>query len=513
MTIPETPAASDARPRPGRRQALALAGGSVLGTLALSGMTDNAAAAPMTANGPGDLYDVTQAPYNATGDGSTPDDAAIQAAIDAAAAAGGGTVFLPAHGTYALSARLAVASNVTLASGRQRAKIVLTSGFTGAEALRLNNVDNVTLLNLDIDCADQSMNFAIYLLGGCSNVLFDGVRVSRIQNVTPGEAVRISGGSDIQILRSQFTSVYKGIAVHGDVERLLIERCDFSHISHVGVQVQGLHPQGGAQTRTQHTTIQHCRFSSMIRIGNGVGYPIYYTCAGQTVHRHARVLYNEVIGNGKPFVRADSSSGGGNADLIALYDVEDGLVHGNLATLGGDAGVSLDRSRRIIITENTTTDCNTVGINVYQSDDVTVVGNQVLNNYRDFEGELNPQDRGGIRVTARSGQYSSYVTIAGNRCSDTQVTKTQDYGIYVDPRGRYVDVGTNTLDGNLKGMVKSASSDHVSLSFTLARSGPPSTGYWEKGTVVRNQNYTAGDPLYWVCTAPGVPGTWQAVVV
>ena len=47
------------------------------------------------------LYDVTRFPYNAAGDGASDDAPAIQAAINDAAAAGGGIVFLPA-GRYLL---------------------------------------------------------------------------------------------------------------------------------------------------------------------------------------------------------------------------------------------------------------------------------------------------------------------------------------------------------------------------------------------------------------------------
>lgn len=53
------------------------------------------------------------APYSATGDGTTDDLAAIQAALDAASAAGGGTVYLPA-GVYLCSGVLSVPSYVHL---------------------------------------------------------------------------------------------------------------------------------------------------------------------------------------------------------------------------------------------------------------------------------------------------------------------------------------------------------------------------------------------------------------
>ena len=58
------------------------------------------------------MIDVTEAPYNATGDGVTDDTAAIQAAIDAAET-GGGVVYFPA-GTYLLGAPLTVADDATL---------------------------------------------------------------------------------------------------------------------------------------------------------------------------------------------------------------------------------------------------------------------------------------------------------------------------------------------------------------------------------------------------------------
>lgn len=76
------------------------------------------------------FYNVKEAPYFAAGDGTTNDRAAIQAALDAAYAAGGGIVFMPA-GTYgvlgtgtASDGCLQVKDNVTLCGAGRGATII-----------------------------------------------------------------------------------------------------------------------------------------------------------------------------------------------------------------------------------------------------------------------------------------------------------------------------------------------------------------------------------------------------
>lgn len=84
------------------------------------------------------VYDVRD--FGAVGDGVTKDTAAIQAAIDAASSAGGGTVELPS-GTY-VSGSIWLKSNVDFhprrrgAEGERRHRRLLRGGLLSAE-LRL----------------------------------------------------------------------------------------------------------------------------------------------------------------------------------------------------------------------------------------------------------------------------------------------------------------------------------------------------------------------------------------
>ncbi|MDQ3730322.1 MAG: right-handed parallel beta-helix repeat-containing protein [Actinomycetota bacterium] len=115
------------------------------------------------------MINVKASPYNATGDGTTNDRAAIQAALDAANTAGGGTVFFP-KGTYILGSALTLRSNVhlTCAGGTV---LKLQNGVQSYMALG-TNVSNVTIEGLIFDLnkanttdggADTSQ-MAVYLL-------------------------------------------------------------------------------------------------------------------------------------------------------------------------------------------------------------------------------------------------------------------------------------------------------------------------------------------------------------
>ena len=139
--------------------------------------------------------------FGAKGDGATDDTAAIQAAINACVAAGGGTVYFP---PCAVSYRL----------------VKITSGPANRASLLLNNVSDVTFLG-DGYSSKLSMIgdsgagewYAIYVVGGCRRIKFINLYLdgNGVTNPDPSEqdhgielgrvgASDLSGGpADIEI--------------------------------------------------------------------------------------------------------------------------------------------------------------------------------------------------------------------------------------------------------------------------------------------------------------------------
>lgn len=99
--------------------------------------------------------------YGATGNGTTDDTTAIQTAINAAFAAGGGTVFLPA-GTYVLSSSLQPKNGITIqGAGMFYSTLTTVSGATFAPIDNYNNVttgtpnESIIFTDFEIDGSHQ----------------------------------------------------------------------------------------------------------------------------------------------------------------------------------------------------------------------------------------------------------------------------------------------------------------------------------------------------------------------
>lgn len=122
------------------------------------------------ARAPFTWLDATAAPYNATGDGTTDDTAAIQAAIDAADVGALKTVYLPA-GNYRITSALTLPERVHLIGESATVADVasatrLTQSSTTAHAITMTAVLRQKITNIEIQPATTSTGYGINVANG-----------------------------------------------------------------------------------------------------------------------------------------------------------------------------------------------------------------------------------------------------------------------------------------------------------------------------------------------------------
>lgn len=167
---------------------------SEVGVDLLTAVSASAARAAISAVGKGELvFNVKD--YGAAGDGTTDDRAAIQAAINAAVAAGGGTVHLPL-GDYKLTNKITLGSNVTLQGEGSGSALRPAFGSTNTTNRVIDNdwvngSSNIALKHFKLDRSGNNVTHGV-IVNGVNNLLIDGVEVSGYPTLASG-AIAISG--------------------------------------------------------------------------------------------------------------------------------------------------------------------------------------------------------------------------------------------------------------------------------------------------------------------------------
>jgi len=207
----------------------------------------------------GNVYNVQTDPrltLKAAGDGVTNDAPAIQAAVNAANAAGGGVVYMPA-GTYKISGSsgnlITLRSNVVLEGAGMDVSVLSASDTAGNgyRNLYASNVTNVGLMNLTlyntttgwVYSTDLESCTNVFMIGtklqtetdkNCFwntnyNVLIRGSTIIALQadGQIPAEPLRILGNTD-QIFKNNTVNWYFGRVNLDDAVRSLIEDNHFT---------------------------------------------------------------------------------------------------------------------------------------------------------------------------------------------------------------------------------------------------------------------------------------------
>lgn len=378
--------------------------------------------------------------YGAIGNGVMDDTAAIQAAANAAAAAGKQLYFPP--GVYNVSAALQMSSNATWIAAPATVTLVATAGNPIITAVETQNdtASGLTLAGSPSATVPQALLIAYKATGF---TLVD----STIQNTS-------------------------GIgALFSDVNNTTVYGTSFSNIgnnTNLALSAQGVAFTNDTAGDGNNNIVESSSFSS---IGLDA-----ISATGQTgFSAIANTVYDTTINPGWGTQNAAAAGVYGNNDTGLV--VADNHIHG----VSGN-GVDIDNSSNVSIYQNTVSGTGSAGIALYSSVNGTISWNAATNN----DVLQHFQSVGGIVVGA---QNASNIEIADNVSGNTGSVTTQPYGIQIIDgqditSSSLLIVQNNTLTGNSSAAISDPQGSYGSIpaanmpaiSYTIPVNDPPFIG-------------------------------------
>ena len=406
----------------------------------------------------GAVFNVKHPTYGAKGDGIVDDTASIQAALDAASAAGGGVVYVP-QGDYLLSDGLEIASSCELRGTGRDSRIVRGSTFAdvlitntgrGGTAYAGNSHIIVRDLFLDDrrdDLGASSNPSACLAFGHVDGVLvenvsadqcyYHGVEINACRGFRViGCHITNSGGSSIQVDNASgggFTGLNADgtAAVHGVIAFNVCEDQDettssssdragaihlhkhpIEHVAIIGNVIRNcvngvtMEHAGSATDNAPHVGISIIGnvMETLLHDGTGVrnetGYGVYATpCHGLVV------LGNVINGAGRRGIRLINRLSMNHRDFV---------IQGNTIVLGdgtndAELGIDIFDSAHGVVSGNTVRGSwvaggSWSGIQIIDCTDVVVSQNVLVGDGATY----------GIRVQTNNGFSTSRITIVDN---------------------------------------------------------------------------------------------------
>lgn len=389
--------------------------------------------------------------FGAKGDGRSDDTAAFTQALKQIGK-NGGVLQLTSGKTYVVEAPIRINSNVEMSTATGKpATVKLVLGSVGTYGVIVNNAKSASIKNVRFEVKDQNLNTVVSISGS------DGVTVSDCiisKNDKPGSGLlRVKDSKNVKVTNSEFFDGYEAIAATGMSTDLTFSGNNIHDMIQHGIRVSGTETTWLERVRILNNKIRDIRRP----LGATAGHAIYVIIgedlakSAKSRHKNIDVEGNTMMGIKKAFVD------GGNGDLLEYCDVDGGRVVGNTAEYGGDVGLGIVRSAGILVEKNKAGYNNTNGIALWEASNCKVLNNQAYNNNQDMARQWGTKAfKGGIRIMARTG-FSDNNELSGNKCWDDQLTKTQDYGIYLMKGARGTKVGRNECYGNKFGDMKDES--------------------------------------------------------
>jgi hypothetical protein len=424
---------------------------------------------------------VKNSPYNATGNGSTDDRAAIQAAIDAVPATGG-VVYFP-EGTYMISgAGLTGNNNATLlGAGKRNSTLKAHASATGGQILFCSNSPDMIIRDLGFDCnSHATMKRCVRAETDPQRLVIDNCRFANGKGVG-GAGVYAWPASYIKIMNSEFSDNRRHVeldvpqgpcwVVNNDMDTptaATTSECIWAHRTgqnNIPILIEGNRIKGANLDPSAFGSQGHSIYiegiTACIVRGNAIhDTPIMSESGGSTF---AGILFaldaDGSIAEGNEIWNCDTGIyvelHPGTDITIGSAGARRGAIINNNNIHHCRNGMKIDYAGGSTVMGNKVHDCDRDGLNVGGGERSMLIGNHVYNNYKIAVAP--PQlDKAGIRCYDCTGTI-----IMGNVCYDNQSTKTQKYGIAVDNSSNIV-LGNNVTGNLTAGILSSGTTNRIS---------------------------------------------------
>jgi parallel beta-helix repeat protein len=396
-----------------------------------------------------DCWNVKDPTYGATGNGSTDDTTAINAAITAAYTAGGGEVLIPL-GTYLVSG-ITLKNNVVLRGAGYLSVLKLKNSMNTGVVTAQTYASRVGMVNLRLDGnkANQTENNECYgfvsTTGGVNdsfvrdcwidNTLRSSIYMEGARNEAIGN--RITGcGNTTDPGRTAIVFSGENVSIDGGYGRI------------IGNYIYGAYEYGiKLYQDSPNTTISDNVIDSSHRYGIYVNRCDHVTISGNSLIRtvQAGIL-----------VQAESGLG-----LVGV------TVSGNAVADSGSHGINVwgsgSLAQNVTVVGNTVHGCAGNGIYVLAAPGAVVSGNTCIANTSDGGIVFNASPNGAITgnvcrnngaagagagiLAWDGGTGSTHVVCTGNRCYD-DASGYQHHGIRTLNASNYWTVIANDCQGN-----------------------------------------------------------------
>lgn len=458
----------------------------------------------------------------AAGDGVSNDGPAIQAALDAAHAAGGGMVVIPAGGIYGVTTFLRVYDNTVVWAYGATIKAIGNNGvlrnFDGAETFAgYSGHSHITILGGTWD--GNAYNGSTGTVTAETNIMNFvhaadiTVRDARLLNTSTAHALEFNSIDGGRAINCEF---------YGFADNSVGSTRGFSEAVQVDMSKSGSSSIGDFDnTPARNILVDGCRFGASTRCGNFGRAVGSHTLAAGVTYDNIQVINNKIDGTLQ--------------EGIHPYGWKRAEIRGNIITGTGQSGVlatmtdpattsvapyGLVIADNIIDGAGADSGIRVLGYAAYKYPGVVVADNVIRNitgNAVQVEHCDAPKITGNhAHTTTSTGLYAHYsddVVIAGNTvraagsnginaagCASPLITgnlvdtTSSNFGIFA---GQGNDASTNSTDGVISGnKIRKASSSGIRLSTSA-------TGFLVTGNQVRKDGGASTSALSMAASATG----------